>query len=118
MGRDGVRNTVSCNILIKSLFQNGKVDETLSVWTILGKDDTCCPDSLTMVLGLRENGFIAKASQVLKESQENGENNFDVFAYSSMINDLCKNGRLDEAMKIMNRWLDLVARQILIFLIH
>ena len=52
MGRDGVRNTVSCNILIKSLFQNGKVDETLSVWTILGKDDTCCPDSLTMVHGL------------------------------------------------------------------
>ncbi|KAI3882087.1 hypothetical protein MKW92_039794 [Papaver armeniacum] len=57
---------------MKGLFEKRKVGEAISIWERL-PEDGCVPDSCTYH-GLRENGYLSKAIQVLKEAEDGGGN--------------------------------------------
>ncbi|KAM3340767.1 hypothetical protein P3S68_028401 [Capsicum galapagoense] len=91
MGIEDCRNVTSYNILMRGLFENRMVDEAISIWKLMGENG---------------NGSLNKALNVLQAENE-GERCVDLYAYSSIVNGLCREGRLDEATAM----LDLMAKQ-------
>ncbi|XP_038708547.1 putative pentatricopeptide repeat-containing protein At1g53330 [Tripterygium wilfordii] len=84
------------------LFENGKVDEAISIWEQLPTKD-CVVDSTTYgvsIFGLCTKRYLSKALQILKEI-EYGGSDLDIFAYSSMISSLYKKERLDDAASVV-----------------
>uniref|UniRef100_A0A0R0FDR5 Pentacotripeptide-repeat region of PRORP domain-containing protein n=1 Tax=Glycine max TaxID=3847 RepID=A0A0R0FDR5_SOYBN len=76
------------------LFENGKVDKAMVLWDGLTEADSATYG--VVIHGLCRNGYVNRALQVLEEAEHRG-GGVDEFAYLSLINALCKEGRLDEA---------------------
>ncbi|RZB52786.1 Pentatricopeptide repeat-containing protein [Glycine soja] len=78
------------------LFENGKVDKAMVLWDGLTEADSATYG--VVIHGLCRNGYVNRALQVLEEAEHRG-GGVDEFAYLSLINALCKEGRLDEAVE-------------------
>ena len=114
MGKCSLRNVRSYNIFLKGLFENGKVDDAMMLWDGLLEADSATYG--VVVHGLCWNGYVNRALQVLEEAEHReGGMDVDEFAYSSLINALCKEGRLDEAGGVVKLRISVAVNLILMF---
>ncbi|KAL3002532.1 hypothetical protein AAZX31_08G059100 [Glycine max] len=133
MIRNGCQpNTYTCNTLLHSLWKEGR---TLEAEEMLQKMNEKCyqPDTVTcniVVNGLCRNGELDKASEIVSEMWTNGPTSLDKgnsfaslinsihnvsnclpdgITYTTLINGLCKVGRLEEAKK---KFIEMLAKNL------
>ncbi|TKY59360.1 Pentatricopeptide repeat-containing protein [Spatholobus suberectus] len=133
MVRNGCQpNTYTCNTLLHSLWKEGR---TLEAEEMLQKMNEKCyqPDTVTcniVVNGLCRNGELDKAIEIVSEMWTNGPTSLDKgnsfaslinsianvsnslpdgITYTTLINGLCKVGRLEEAKK---KFIEMLAKNL------
>ncbi|KAL2343929.1 hypothetical protein Fmac_005214 [Flemingia macrophylla] len=133
MIRNGCQpNTYTCNTLLHSLWKEGR---TLEAEEMLQKMNEKCyqPDTVTcniVVNGLCRNGELDKAIEIVSGMWTNGTTSLDKgnsfanlinsignvsnclpdgITYTTLINGLCKDGRIDEAKK---RFIEMTAKNL------
>ncbi|CAJ1936290.1 unnamed protein product [Sphenostylis stenocarpa] len=133
MIRNGCQpNTYTCNTLLHSLWKEGR---TLEAEEMLQKMNEKCyqPDTVTcniVVHGLSRNGELDKAMEIVSEMWTNGPTSLDKgnsfatlinsisnvsnclpdgITYTTLINGLCKVGRLEEAKK---KFIEMLAKSL------
>ncbi|VFQ63680.1 unnamed protein product [Cuscuta campestris] len=107
-----VPDVVFYNTLLKGLFLQGRVQDAIGLFKKLLSERLCVVSVVTLLVlidGLCKAGHTGKAGKLLHLLDEKGNRRPNVFAYSTIIDSLCKDSKVDDALVLLSK---MVARGI------